>query len=79
MYPTAALRAGWQGTTVLRVEVRANGTPGSVRVVESSGHTVLDKAAIEAVRTAKFQPARYGNATTNSWVEVPISFRLNRG
>jgi protein TonB len=78
-YPATALRAGWEGTTVLRVEVFANGTPGSVQVVESSGHKVLDKAAIEAVRTAKFQPARYGNSATNSWVEVPISFRLNRG
>jgi periplasmic protein TonB len=79
LYPSVALRAGWEGTTVLRVEVFANGTPGVVKVVESSGHKILDKAAIEAIRTAKFQPARYGNSATNSWVEVPISFRLSRG
>jgi TonB family protein len=79
LYPASALRAGWEGTTVLRVEVSANGTPSTVMVIESSGHRVLDKAAIEAVRSARFQPARYGSAATNSWVEVPISFRLNRG
>jgi protein TonB len=50
-----------------------------VEVLESSGHQVLDDAARESVRSARFQPARAGGAATNSWVEVPISFRLHRG
>ena len=78
-YPSIARQAGWEGTTLLRVEVRKDGTTGLVEVLESSGHQVLDEAARESVRAAKFQPARSGGAPTNSWVEVPISFRLNRG
>ena len=78
-YPSIARQSGWEGTTVLRVEVRKDGTTGLVEVLESSGHHVLDEAARDSVRAAKFIPARAGGAPTNSWVEVPISFRLNRG
>jgi protein TonB len=72
-YPVIARQQGWQGTTLLRVEIRPDGRPGKIEVAQSSGHEVLDSAAVEAVRSARFQ------ADANVWVEVPISFRLNRG
>jgi protein TonB len=71
-YPAQARQQGWEGTAVLRVEVRADGAPGAVLVLQSSGHPVLDDAAVVAVRGARFQVGQ------TAWVEVPITFRLNR-
>jgi protein TonB len=78
-YPSLARQNGWEGTTILRVEVLVNGETGVVEVVESSGYRVLDDAAVEAVREARFEPARLEGVAVVCWVEVPITFRLNRG
>ncbi|MBM3859813.1 MAG: energy transducer TonB [Verrucomicrobia bacterium] len=77
-YPSIARQQGWEGTTVLRVEIRANGLIGVIQIVQSTGHKVLDDAAIEAVRAARFQPARHNGTPITSWAEVPVTFRLNR-
>jgi protein TonB len=71
-YPMLARQQGWQGTALLRLEVRPDGRAGAVELVQSSGHEILDHAAIEAARNARFKNA------TNAWVEVPITFRLNQ-
>jgi len=78
-YPAIARQQGWEGTTVLRVEIQADGLIGSIQIVQSAGHKVLDDAAIESVRAAQFQPARHNGTPITSWVEVPVTFRLNRG
>jgi len=78
-YPAQARQNGWEGTTILRVEVLADGVTGRIEVVQSSGYRILDEAAIAAVREARFQPARLEGVAIVSWVEVPITFRLNRG
>ena len=41
-YPRLALNRGWQGTVVVTIDVRVDGTVSDVRVVTSSGHKVLD-------------------------------------
>jgi protein TonB len=74
-----ARQNGWEGTTLVRVEILTDGLTGMVEVVGSSGHRVLDEAAVEAVRAARFEPARLEGVPTVCWVEVPITFRLNRG
>jgi len=78
-YPAVARQQGWEGTTILRVEIQADGLIGAIQIVQSAGHKALDDAAIEAVRAAQFQPARYNGTPITSWVEVPVTFRLNRG
>lgn len=72
-YPPVARQQGWQGTALLRVEVCGNGAAGTVEVIQSTGHRVLDDAAVQAVRTARFVPTARA-----AWVEIPISFRLSR-
>jgi protein TonB len=78
-YPAVARQQGWEGTTVLRVEIQADGKIGAIQIVQSAGHKALDDSAIEAVRAAQFQPARHNGTPITSWVEVPVTFRLNRG
>ena len=57
-YPVAARRNGWEGTIRIRVEVRANGTVERVALMASSGHDVLDEAALKTVARWRFAPAR---------------------
>lgn len=75
-YPAQAKRMGWEGRVVLRVEVLANGNAGAVSVAKSSGHELLDEAALEAVRRWQFVPAKRDGTAVKSSVNVPITFNL---
>ena len=56
-------------------EVNAQGNPVDVRVVERSGERDLDRAAVNAVRQWRFEPAmRNGKAIATS-VKVPVDFK----
>ena len=77
-YPGAALRRGEGGTVLVRVEVDAAGMPAGVALVQRSGSRDLDRAAMEAVRQWRFQPAqRNGQAIAASLV-IPIDFKAER-
>ena len=75
-YPAAARRHGLQGKVVLRVEVSAEGRAQSVEVKVSSGHSILDEAALDAVRRWRFNPASQNGNPVAGAAEVPIEFRL---
>lgn len=75
-YPRLAAENGWEGTTLLRVEVLPNGTAGRLEILESSGHEVLDQAALATMRRWRFIPARRNNIAVEAWVAVPINFTL---
>jgi len=75
-YPMVARRMGWQGRVVLNVEVLASGHAGQVKLHQSSGHDVLDNAAMQAVRGWKFAPARQSGQMVTKWFLVPIPFIL---
>jgi protein TonB len=75
-YPPVARRRGLEGRTVLRVEVRPDGKAGRVSLRRSSGHGLLDDAALGAVSKWTFRPAQAGGVPVAGVVEVPIVFRL---
>jgi periplasmic protein TonB len=76
-YPQVSRRAGEQGTVMLRVMVRRDGLPTSVEIEKSSGSRNLDAAAREAVWGWRFVPATLGADPIESWVLVPVVFRLD--
>jgi protein TonB len=76
-YPESARRQGVEGITTLRFVVLANGHVGQVAVARSAGHIDLDRAAVEAVRTWRFQPARRGREAVDVWVTLPVRFELH--
>jgi protein TonB len=51
-YPEASLRYGIYGSLRLLVVIRYDGTLEDIRVLSSSGYTVLDDAAVKIVRMA---------------------------
>jgi protein TonB len=75
-YPHLAKRENWQGTVVLRVRVFPTGRAGDVTVQKSSGHSVLDDAALDAAKVWTFVPATQAGQPVAGWVTVPIEFRL---
>ncbi len=75
-YPALAKRRGIEGTVLLGVQVTAEGVAKSVTVIKTSGFSMLDRAAQEAVVRWKFVPARKGNDPVEASVIVPIEFRL---
>ncbi|MCH2091728.1 MAG: energy transducer TonB [Pseudoxanthomonas sp.] len=75
-YPPAAMRSGDQGTVLVRVEVGADGVPTSVEVAQRSGSRDLDRAAVNAVRQWRFQPAQRDGQAVAGAVTVPIDFKM---
>jgi protein TonB len=75
-YPSQARRMGIEGRVVLQVEILQNGNAGRIEIRRSSGHELLDQAAIKAVGGWRFDPARIAGAPITAWADVPISFRL---
>ncbi len=75
-YPRLARREEWEGTVVLRAQILPNGHVGGVSVQKSSGHSVLDDAALAAARTWSFQPATQGGQPVAGTVIFPVQFKL---
>ena len=55
-------------------------TAGSIEtvvLVRSSGHKILDKAALKNVAKWQFHPVKYNGQLVKAQFEVPINFALN--
>ena len=74
-YPRQALRMQWQGTVRLRIRVDAQGAVIDVAVSESSGHDVLDDAAVEAFERWVFAAKREGDPDVRV-LGKPFTFRI---
>ncbi len=77
-YPALSKRMGEEGKVVLRVSVNPQGTADSVDIKTSSGSPRLDESAQKTVRNWKFVPAKRGDTPVQSWVLVPIIFKLEQ-
>lgn len=73
-YPKRARDMGQQGKVILHALVDAAGTTREVKIVQSSGFSLLDKAASAAVAKWEFEPAKQQGRTVLSWVQVPVQF-----
>ena len=80
VYPVQALRAGIQGTVLLKVLVDPSGKPVQVLVERSSGSRLLDDAARRHVLAAwRFHPAFRDGHAIEAWAVVPVRFNLDQG
>ncbi|MDF2634750.1 MAG: TonB family protein [Pelosinus sp.] len=77
-YPQAARQAGMEGTVLVKIEILANGRSGNILVSRSSGHEILDEAAMDTVEQWRFVPAKDRNSgqAIACYTTIPISFRL---
>jgi len=75
-YPRAALRDHIQGLVVLQAQVGPDGRPTMVTVARSSGFPILDNAALDALRSCRFEPATENGRPIPFRYEVPYRFRM---
>ena len=75
VYPAEARQHGWQGRVLLHLEIAPDGTV-SASVKSSSGHAVLDNAALAKARSWRFAPATRGGVAVVGSVERAIDFHL---
>jgi protein TonB len=73
-YPAEARAARRSGTVILKVIVYADGTVGDVRVVE--GEEPFASAAVAAVRSWRYEPARLNGQPIAVYREIRIPFKL---
>jgi protein TonB len=76
VYPLVARLRGYEGVVLLSAEVSVDGRVGGLKIKRSSGYTALDRSALEAVKTWKFEPGRKMGKPTGMWVDVPVKFLL---
>jgi TonB family protein len=75
-YPENARREGREGRVLLHVLIDEQGKSKTVEVTRSSGSAALDRAAADAISRWRFHPARAGEKPVETWVNIPIDFRL---
>jgi protein TonB len=75
-YPYAARRRGIEGKVVIEAVVDRAGTVATAAVVVSSGHRLLDRAALSAVKRWIFHPARRRGRAVGATIAIPITFAL---
>ena len=77
-YPREALREHEEGTVLVLAQVDVQGRVSDAHVIEHSGWTALDRAAMNEVRNWKFQPALQNGKPVIASVQVPVSYRLDQ-
>lgn len=75
-YPAEALRQRLEGRVVLRVEIDASGRVVATSVLRSSGHSMLDDAARQAVLQWRFDPPKRLGIAVPTAVAVPVRFQI---
>ena len=75
-YPSSARRRGASGTVELLVDIAPSGAIGAVVLAVSSSHSVLDEAALDAMRSVKQVPFPPGVRPRALSVRMPVVFDL---
>lgn len=77
-YPAEARASGWTGSTEVRLEVGAEGQPRPATVSRSSGHEVLDRAALAMIDAGAARARLPDSLRGREFaVSLPVEFRLD--
>ncbi len=74
VYPPLAMMARIQGTVVLQAIIGKDGTIQDLKVL--SGHPLLVQAALDAVRTWRYQPTLLNTEPVEVLTEIDVKFTL---
>lgn len=78
-YPPAAQRLNQEGTTSIKFTVNTDGSVTGVQVVGSSGHDMLDQAAIRCAQNWHYKPAmQNGQPVAAPWT-TNVQWKLQNG
>jgi len=74
-YPLPARKRGIEGSVLIKFLIKENGSVSDVQIIESSGHSILDKSAVKGV----FAAAPFPSPPTERegfWFKFRLSFAL---
>ena len=74
VYPPLAIMARIQGTVVLQAIIATDGTVKDLKVL--SGHPLLVPAALDAVKTWRYQPTLLNTEPVEVLTEIDVNFKL---
>lgn len=74
-YPEEAISQGLEGSLSLIFTVNQDGTTSDI-LVERSLHSLLDSAAVQALRRTLFIPGRHQGKTARVRMRLPVRFQL---
>lgn len=74
IYPSIAHIARVEGTVIVEAVISRTGTIESLHVV--SGPAMLQQAALDAIRVARYQPYRLNGSPTEVQTTITVNFRL---
>ncbi|WP_420266888.1 TonB family protein [Candidatus Magnetominusculus dajiuhuensis] len=72
-YPPTARRMGWSGTVKVSFVVNEDGGVSNVKVIETSGHELLDNSAVDTITRG----SPYPKPPCRAEIVMPIKFRLD--
>lgn len=75
-YPSRCKREGHEGSTLLEVTILSNGKRGKIEIIKSAGCKSLDKAAIKALKKAKYIPAKRIGVPFTAKKKLVFHFKL---
>ncbi len=73
LYPAMARRMGWEGRVVVAFTIQSDGTARDLKITESSGHELLNRTALDAVRRA----APFPKPPAEAVIVLPLAYRLD--
>ena len=75
-YPDKLRRREIEGQVQLKVLISKEGKVVQAQIYISSGYQDFDQAALESVLKWKFKAAQFDNKKRDSWVFIPVVFKL---
>jgi len=76
-YPLSAQLNRLEGEVGLTVFVRPDGKPEEVTLSRSSGHEVLDEAALRFVKKLDFTPGTLDEVPVGAWTRLVLRYKLS--
>jgi protein TonB len=76
IYPAIARRKGWQGVVKLELHIEADGSITDLQVDETSGYSILDRAALQCLQLARIPGATQWLQGHAIDIVVPVEYRL---
>ena len=76
-YPEKARKRGYEGLVELKVLISIDGQISQIKIHKSAGYAILDRQAMRTVKKWKFIPRKNNGQATETWVMIPIRFKLN--
>jgi len=78
-YPETSRRNNEEGRTTVKICTDVKGKITNVEVANSSGHPLLDDAAVKVGKAYRFKPATQEGHAVESCATLPVRFELHAG